>query len=160
MKKLTNLLASTAIALTVAGALAGSAFAQDARGKVEMTRANVKAARLEIAQANMNLTTAEGAKFWPIYKEYQAEITKKNDKLVKMLGDFVKSDKPMSDGDLMKAMDTYLGLEKDTLTIRQKYAKKLRGAVPAIKVARWLQIESKMDAVVKFDLATNVPLAE
>jgi hypothetical protein len=42
--------------------------------------------------------------------------------------------------------------------LRQAYAAKLDKVLPATKVARYLQIENKIRAIVKFELATLIPL--
>ena len=44
--------------------------------------------------------------------------------------------------------------------VRAAYVPKLRKVLPAKKVARYLQIENKIRAVVKYDLAAVVPLAQ
>jgi len=44
--------------------------------------------------------------------------------------------------------------------LRASYAKKLGPVLPAKKVARYLQIENKIRGLVKYDLATGVPLVQ
>ena len=44
--------------------------------------------------------------------------------------------------------------------VKAAYVPKLRKVLPAKKVARYLQVENKIRAVVKYDLAAVVPLAQ
>jgi hypothetical protein len=41
---------------------------------------------------------------------------------------------------------------------RESYVPKLPAMLPAAKVARYLQIENKIRAVIKYELASDVPL--
>ena len=51
-----------------------------------------------------------------------------------------------------------LAIERDKVTIREKHVPKVRAVLPAIKTARFLQIENKLDAIVNVTLASEIPL--
>ena len=51
-----------------------------------------------------------------------------------------------------------LGIDQDELTLRKTYAAKLNGVLPAIKVARYIQIENKIRGAIRYELATGIPL--
>jgi hypothetical protein len=42
--------------------------------------------------------------------------------------------------------------------LRKDYAAKLTAAIPAAKAARYLQIESKIRAAVRYEMAAAIPL--
>ena len=44
--------------------------------------------------------------------------------------------------------------------MKRKCLAKLDGMIPAMKAVRYLQMEGKIRAVIRFDLAANIPLAE
>ena len=58
--------------------------------------------------------------------------------------------------------DAYLkelmALERDKVTVREKYVPKIRSVLPAQKAARFFQIENKLDAIVNVTLASEIPL--
>jgi hypothetical protein len=85
--------------------------AQDATGKIDMNRTSIRSDRQAVAAQYLKLTEAEGKKFWPIYNEYQADITKENDKLVTLLTDLLTADE-VSDEKLNKSLDEYTKIEK------------------------------------------------
>jgi hypothetical protein len=58
-----------------------------------------------------------------------------------------------------KLMTDALGVEESEVTLRQSYSAKMGKVLPATKVARYLQIENKIRAIVKFELAAQIPLA-
>jgi hypothetical protein len=46
------------------------------------------------------------------------------------------------------------------LKLQQTYVPKLEKVLPEVKVARYIQIESKIRALVRYALASKIPLAE
>lgn len=60
--------------------------------------------------------------------------------------------------DEKKLTDEYLSTEQAEVKLKSSYVPKLTKALPATKVARYLQIENKIRAVIKYDLAAMVPL--
>jgi hypothetical protein len=51
-----------------------------------------------------------------------------------------------------------LDYQADLVKLREHYYKKFKKAVPAAKVARFYQIENKLDAITNFQLARQIPL--
>ena len=49
---------------------------------------------------------------------------------------------------------------EDWLRVQQKFVRKFRKVLPEVKVARFYQLENKMDAEVEAQLAVVVPLVE
>ena len=55
-------------------------------------------------------------------------------------------------------LDEMLAIQNDKLKTKQSYAKKFKKVIPAVKVARFYQIENKIDAIISYDLAAVIPL--
>ena len=53
-----------------------------------------------------------------------------------------------------------LGVEDSEVKLRQTYATKLEAVLPSTKVARYLQMEGKIRAIVRFELARQIPLVQ
>jgi len=51
-----------------------------------------------------------------------------------------------------------LAIKRDQLTIQHRYVNRFKRVQPSLTVARFDQIENKLDAIVMFDLATRIPL--
>ena len=51
-----------------------------------------------------------------------------------------------------------IAIDQDEVTLRKSYAANLVRVLPAKKVARYLQIENKIRAAIKYDLAAGIPL--
>jgi hypothetical protein len=65
--------------------------------------------------------------------------------------------KSLTDDKARKLIDESVGIELAEAKLKSEYAPKLSKVLPAKKVARYLQIENKIRAVVKYDLASGVP---
>jgi len=125
--------------------------------------AKVKADKKLLVAQNMGLTEAEAKNFWPIYESYQKDLGAINDRLIATVAAFAKSyntGAPASEEVAKKLMDDYLAVEQDEVNLKKTYAKKLTGVIPTSKIARYLQIETKIRAAIKWDMAKSVPLVQ
>jgi hypothetical protein len=66
--------------------------------------------------------------------------------------------KSMTDDGAKKLTDEFVAIEKAEAAMKESYVPKLSKVLPARKVARYLQIENKIRALVKYDLAGQIPL--
>ncbi len=123
-------------------------------------RDTIRANKKALVAANLNLTDAESAQFWPVYDRYQTELTGVNDRLVKVIEDYTANFRDLSDEKAMKLVDDYLVVEMDRARVRRSYLDPIGKALPGRKVARFYQIENKMDAVIRYDLAADIPVIE
>ena len=141
----------------------GTVQAQEAtQMNMEILKEKVKADKKLIVAANMNLTDAEAKGFWSLYDGYQKELEQINQRLVttiKGYADAFNAGKgEISDDQAKKLLAEALAVEESEVKLRQSYAAKLGKVLPATKVARYLQIENKIRAIVKFELAAQIPL--
>jgi hypothetical protein len=139
------------------------AQAQDsAQMNMEILKEKVKADKKLLVANNMNLTDAEAKSFWPLYDGYQKELAQINERLIatiKTYADAYNAGKgELSNDTAKKLLTEALAIEESEVKLRQSNAAKLSKVLPATKVARYLQIENKIRALVKFELAAQIPL--
>jgi hypothetical protein len=149
-------LALTAILL----GFVGYAAAQEKSADMEILREKIKADKKLLVAMNMELTDSEAKSFWPIYEQYQKDLQKINQRIVKVLDGYADDyrNKSLTDDKARKLIDEALAIDKAEADLKSAYAPKLGKVLTAIKVARYLQIENKIRAVVKYDIASGVPL--
>jgi hypothetical protein len=127
---------------------------------MQILREKLKADKKLVVATNMELTEPEAKGFWPIYEQYQKDLQKINQRIAKLLesyaDDFRK--KSLTDDKAKKLIDEAVAIEQAEANLKSAYAPKLGKALPVKKVARYLQIENKIRAVIKYDLAQGVPL--
>lgn len=135
---------------------------QGSTSNMEILREKVKTDRKVLVAENLKLSDAEGKNFWPIYDAYQKDLSDLNSRTLKLITDYADEYNKgrMSNeaaGELLKRQMT---LEDEEAKLRRTYIAKAQHVLPAVKAARWAQIESKIRAAVKYDLASSIPLVE
>ncbi len=113
--------------------------------------------KLFIAQ-NMNLTESEAKVFWPVYENYQKDLGKLVDKTVKLIDNYAANYQTMTEEAAKELINGYLVIEGERVTLMKSFLPKFRKVLPEKKVARYYQLENKINAVVKYELAKNIPL--
>lgn len=134
----------------------GEAAKADLQILLDTIRANRKA----LVATNLNLTDEESAKFWPIYERYDKELNAVQDRLAGILDDYTTHFIDMSDAKAMSLVEDYLSVESDRFKTRRSYLEEFAKAIPGRKIVRFYQIENKMDAVLRYDLAARIPVIE
>jgi len=64
----------------------------------------------------------------------------------------------MTDEKASRLLDEFLSIETDLLSVRKSYLYKFKAILPDVKVARYYQIENKIQAVVRYDAVAAIPL--
>ena len=134
------------------------AYAQSS-GETQAVRADLQAERTKLVAANLELTEAEGAKFWPLYNEYRAKQSKLGDRTVALIEDYAKNYEALSNEKAKELLKRQFEIENDRLKLRRSYSGKFEKVLPAKKVARYYQIENKLDAALAYEAAQSIPLA-
>ncbi|MCP3956510.1 MAG: hypothetical protein GY719_01520 [bacterium] len=138
----------------------GLCFAGQLQKEIDLTRSVVQDQRKGIVAASLPLSAEQQQAFWPLYDQYQAEMDDINDRTVKLLKEYSKHQDNMSDRRAGRLLDEYFSIEQAKLALRVLYRGKLAAVLPDKKVARFFQIENKMDAMLETELARGVPLVK
>lgn len=138
-------------------ALAAPLFAQS--GEIALTRQVIQTERQALVTAAMELTEQEGAAFWPLYREYREAMAKVGDRGQALIVDYAAKYATLTDADAQVMLDEMLAIDQDALKVRKDYVKKFGKILPAKRVARFFQIENKMDAIIRAELVQEIPLA-
>jgi Spy/CpxP family protein refolding chaperone len=128
---------------------------------MQILREKLKADKKLLVAANLDLTETEGKKFWPIYDAYQQELHKLNHQIAMVLVDYAKdyNAKKLTDAKANALLDRSVAIEDAELKAKRAMIAKVRAVLPGIKATRYVQIENKIRALVKYEIAGEVPLA-
>lgn len=146
--------------LITAGALVLglAATAQNYNDLIEVLRSDVRTEKQAIVLTNLGLTEAQSAVFMPIYDEYTSTMKAHWDKRIQLIKDYGAKYETMNDEVAASLMKRSVTLEKENLTIRDKYAKKVSKVLPATIAARWMQVERRLGQLIDLQLANELPL--
>ncbi len=154
----------TIVSLTALILLVGFAprgMAQDKPAdNMQILRDKIKADKKLLVATNMELTESEAKNFWPIYDQYQKDLQKINRRMVTLLESYADDfrARSLTDDKAKKLINDAIAIEQAEADLKSTYAPKLNKVLPVKKVVRYLQIENKIRAVVKYDIASGVPL--
>ena len=139
----------------------GNASAQDKpASNMDIVKEKIRTDKKLFVAENMQLTESEAKTFWPVYEAYQAELGKLRDREIELIEEFAANYETMSDDVAKNLLDNSLSIDSDHLKLRQSYLSKFRGVLSDTELARYYQLESKINAVMEFELAKRIPLVK
>ena len=158
--KVITRLFTIALTITLIG-IFGFVQAQDKPSdNMEIVKEKIRSDKKLLVATNMQLTESEANAFWPVYESYQAELAKLRDREIKLIEKFAASYETMSDDVAKKLLDDSLSIDLSHQKLRQSYLSNFRGVLSDKKVARYYQLESKINAVMEYELARRIPLVQ
>jgi hypothetical protein len=127
---------------------------------LEIIHDKLKADKKLIVAKYMELTESEAKQFWPVYDEYQKDLQKTNERLRALLESYAADyrNKSMTDEKAQKLLDEWIVIEQEEGKRRSAFAPKVMQALPVKKAARYLQIENEYRILLRYDIASAVPL--
>ncbi len=151
------LLASGLALPSLATAQVNPTFA-DLNEAVEEARTIIQTERKLLIGQGLALTPDESTAFWPIYDKYMLEMKSAGDLRVKVITDYAANFENLTDETAKQLINDMLKFQGKVVKIRKAYVPKFRKAIPDVKLARFYQIENKLDAITNFALADEIPL--
>lgn len=140
-------------------AKAGDLLLGDITSDIELTRAAVQVRRQALVTAAMDLEPKDADVFWPLYREYRTEMAQVNDRFVRLLTGYLENYDKLTDDAASKMLAEYLSIDRARNDVKTKFVPRFEKVIPPKQVARFFQIDNKLDAVINAELAKLVPLA-
>jgi hypothetical protein len=123
-----------------------------------LLRRDLRSEKKKIIAASMPLTETEATKFWPVYDQYIADITKPYDEFYGSVKDFVGKQKTMSDAEAATFMKRWGQLLVEIAQTRQRYIPIVEKVLPARKAAVFFQIDRRLYSLLELQVVTEMPL--
>src|SRR5215472_8571718 len=126
---------------------------------IELLRSNERQDKAEIMGAVMQLSADDAAKFWPIYSEYNAELTKANDQRVANIEEYARNYNQMTDEKADALVQKAIQYRKARFDLLAKYYERVKQSLGAITAARFIQVEEQLLLIIDLQIASSLPLA-
>jgi hypothetical protein len=156
---------STCLVLVVALAAPSISFAQtqtatgvEVEKDLALVRRNLRAEKKKILAANVPLTETEATKFWPVYDEYAAEMTKHYDEFYSIIKEYAANQKTLTDSQAISMVKRWSDILVDVAKTRQKWVPMIEKVIPGKKAALFFQIDRRLYALMDLQVASEVPL--
>ena len=153
--------ARTILLLAAMAMLATSTLARNfGDSNLEILAEKLKADKKLVVAMNMDLNRFEAKEFWPLYEAYQDQLQEVNVEIGRIIGEYANAYNkgPVPNPLAKKLIKAILATEVKEVKIKIANYRAVQSVLPAVKVARYMQIESKIRAIEKFGIASEVPL--
>jgi len=125
---------------------------------IELLRSNVRQEKSQMMGAVMQLSADDAAKFWPIYAEYDAELTKVNNLRVANIEEYAKYYGSMTDDKADELVKNAMQFQKQRQELLATYYAKMKDALGGITAARFLQVETQLLGIIDLQIAASLPI--
>ena len=98
--------------------------------------------------------------FWPVYEDAQKALFAVDQRAAQLILAYASAYQTLTDGQAAQVVAEYFDITQNRVAILEKTAKKLSSDLPAKKVFRYIQVENKLEATARFELAKQIPLAQ
>ncbi len=128
------------------------------RAYVDLLRRDVRQQKAEIMGAVMVLSAGDAAKFWPIYNEYDTELTKLNNQRVENIKEYARTYNEMTDEKADELVQKSLAYQKDRAELLAKTYDRVKQAVGAVTAARFAQVEHQLLLIIDLQIDSSLPV--
>jgi Spy/CpxP family protein refolding chaperone len=161
---ITALVLASAWILAVPAAHAQSAANTDSPSAtdqdIRLLRQDIRSQKKQLIAANLTLTDAEATKFWPIYDQYAAEMTKIGDQKYALIKEYAQNYGSLTDDQAKSLLDRSLALDEAAAQLRIKYVPIVNKVLPGTKTATFFQIDRRLSNLIELQLANQIPLVQ
>ena len=123
-----------------------------------LVRRNLRAEKKKILAANVPLTETEATKFWPVYDQYAAEMSKHYDEFYAVIKDYAANQKTLTDAQAVSMIKKWSDIQVEVAQTRQKWVPAIEKVIPGKKAALFFQIDRLLYALMDLQVASEVPL--
>jgi hypothetical protein len=125
----------------------------------ELLRGDIRVQKIAIITEVMGFSEAEDKAFWPVYRDYDAEMAKLGDERVALIADYAKHFDSLTDEVADKLARQAIDLEARRQAAKGKFYDKLRSAVGPRTALRALQVEHQLQLLIDLQIAAALPIA-
>ena len=124
---------------------------------IEVFRANMRADRATIITENMNFTDTDAAAFWPVYREYEYERNKVDDCRAALIKEYAAKYSTLNDVDAQGMAERLFDCDSRLVELKKVYFNKFNKVLPALTVAKFFQLERRIDLVMDMKVESALP---
>ena len=127
---------------------------------IRLLRADLNSRKEQIVKETMQLDDKQARIFWPIYKNYEADLDKLGDEKLAIIREYATNFTSMTNEKADEMAKRVMALDDQKSALRRKYYDLMKQSLPAILVARFLQVENQIQLLLDLKIASNLPIIE
>jgi hypothetical protein len=126
---------------------------------VELLRSDVRTQKVAIITEVMGFTEKEDAAFWPIYREYDLEMSKLADERVALITEYARTYATLTDPGADALVRKALELEQRRHEVKAKLYERVKTALTPRTAMRFLQVEHQLLQLIDLQISAALPIA-
>ena len=130
------------------------------RAYVELLRSDIRSQKVAIITELMDFTEADDAKFWPVYREYETELTKINDDRLALINEYAANYQTLTDDAADRLARGALDVEGRRHALRVRYYDRFKSVLSPKAAARFLQVENQMLLILDLQITASLPIVQ
>ena len=125
---------------------------------IELIRSDVRQQKSQLMGVVMQLSAEDAGKFWPIYSEYDAELTKVNNLRSDNIQEYARTYNAMTDDKADQLIRAALDFQRQRSELLGKYYERVKEALGGITAARFVQVEHQLLLLIDLQIASSLPV--
>jgi hypothetical protein len=126
---------------------------------VTLLRQDVRSQKSAIMSAMMQLDPDQAAKFWPIYRDYDAELGKTNDLRVANIEEYAQNYDHLTDAKADELVHNAMAYQKQRAELLATYYERMKKELGAVTAARFAQVEHQLLLIIDLQIESSLPVS-
>jgi len=127
---------------------------------IQLMRKDIRSQRKQIIAANMKLSDAEAEKFWPVYNQYIADLSKINDAKYALIKQYVQNRGVLTDAEAETAVNQWVGVDQSVADLRKRFIPTFHKVLSPKNTALFYQLDRRVQLLIDLQLASSLPMIE
>jgi len=127
---------------------------------IELLGSNTGQEKAQIMGAVLQLNKEEAEKFWPIYEEYEAELTKMNKQRTENIQAYARSYNQLTDEKANELVKAEVDSMKQRAELLNKYHERVKASLGAVNAARFFEIDGQLNSIIDLQIDSSLPLGQ
>lgn len=125
---------------------------------IQLLRSDVRKSKSQIIGQVMQFDAGQAAAFWPIYRQFEADLTKIGDRTAGLIKKYSDNYNQMTNPVADELATELLAIEQQRNDLKKRYYQKFKQALDPITATRFLQVENQLERVVDLQIASQLPV--
>jgi hypothetical protein len=127
---------------------------------VALLRQDLRSGKKQAIAASLQLSDAEAIKFWPVYDQYSAEMSKLVDQRYALIKEYANGFGTLTDNQALRLMKRSLSLDEQVAQLRSKYVTIVNQVLPGTKTATFFQIDRYLNTLIDLKVSGSIPVVQ
>ena len=125
---------------------------------ISLLRSDVRQQKAEVMGSVMLLSAQDAAKFWPIYSDYDAQLTKLNDQRVEDIKEYARAYDDMTDEKADELIQKSMAYQKQRAELLLQTYEKVKQALGSVTAARFAMVEHQLLLIIDLRIVSSLPI--